>query len=79
MIFEEAEGGFDDGVLLFWIPRGAERESVGEGYEKRAGRAHAFRHFSKQINNDGRDAPPLQLRRHQTHGLITHGSDRDQK
>jgi hypothetical protein len=52
---------------------------MAERDEKGAGRADPLRHFAKKIDDDGGDTSALQLSSHQTHGLIAHGSDRDQK
>jgi hypothetical protein len=35
--------------------------------------------MAQQLDDDRGDSLALQLRRHQTHGLVAHGSDRNQQ
>ncbi|MFQ5667429.1 MAG: hypothetical protein ACE5I7_13510, partial [Candidatus Binatia bacterium] len=43
------------------------------------GRSYPFRDLAEKLDRDGGDPLPLQLRRHQTHGLVAHGSDRHEQ
>jgi len=74
--FQDLQGGLDDRELPFRIARPVEGISVGKRHKERSGRPHPFDHFAKKLYGDRGDSLPLQFRRHQTHGLVTHRSDR---
>jgi len=52
---------------------------MAKGKKKRSRCTHPLCHFAQQLQRDRGDAPSFQLRCYQTHGLVTHRSDRNQK
>ena len=77
-VFQHTQGRFDDGELPVGIVGQAERIAVTIRHEQRPWRSHSLRHRAQKVDGDRRDSPPFQLRRHQTHGLVTYRSHWDQ-
>jgi len=78
LVFQQAQGGFDDGELPLGIIGKAERITVAVRHEQRARGSHSLRHGAQKVDRDGRDSAPFQLRCDQTHGLVADRSDRHQ-
>jgi hypothetical protein len=78
-IFQQGQGGFEDGVLQLGIVGSTERVSVFERDHKGAGWANFFRHHPEQLKGDSGNALTFQFRSDQAHGLVAHRSDRNQQ
>ena len=70
---------FDHRVLSHGVQRDIERVAVPKGDEERARRPHLFGDVAQQLDRDSRNSLSLQLRCHQAHGLVAHGSDGNQQ
>lgn len=56
-----------------------QRVAVQERHEQSARRPYALGNDAQQLQHHGSDSLPLELRRCQTHGLVTERSDRYQQ
>lgn len=73
-----AQGSFQDRVLALRPSRLAQRVTVTKWHTQGARRTHPFRHLPQKLNHHGGDPATLELRCHQTHGLVAHRSHRHQ-
>ncbi len=78
-VLEKFQCRVDHRVLALLIIWRVEWVTVLEWNKKRAWRAHALGHFSKELYYHGRNALALQFGCDQTHGLVAHRSDRHQQ
>src|ERR1700693_5038066 len=78
-VFQHPQRGFEHGALPFGPVRLAQRMPVAEWNDEGPRRPRVQGNLAQELDRDGRDPLPLELRRDQAHGLVAHRSHRDEK